>query len=159
MKRFLSMLLILMMVLSLAACGAKKEEEEVSNTPAGKLKAAFKEIATDDSTTDEIAEKLMNNEVIEFGPASMPVEPGYLNGFTDEITGFSEGTMFGPMIGAIPFVGYVFRSDDPEALVKTLEEKADLRWNVCTQADEMQSAVKGQMVFFVMSPASFDEEQ
>ena len=31
-----------------------------------------------------------------------------------------------------------------------LKENANLKWNVCTEADEMVSAVQGNYVFFIM---------
>ena len=39
-----------------------------------------------------------------------------------------------------------------------LKENADLRWNICTEADEMEAAVFDHYVFFVMSPKNFDQE-
>ena len=55
----------------------------------------------------------MSNSIIQFMGGTMPVEPGLLTGFGNtEITGFKEGVMFAPMIGTIPFVGYVFVLED-----------------------------------------------
>ena len=90
----------------------------------------------------------------------MPVEEGFLTGFDNvEIKGFKEGAMFAPMIGTIPFVGYVFTMDDAAAAIELstlLEENANPRWNICTEADEMFTTVSGNKVFFVMSPSSFE---
>ena len=112
-------------------------------------------------SAQEIADTLLTNSVIQFMGGSVPVEQGLLSGFGNaEITGFEEGVMFAPMIGSIPFVGYVFDlADDTDAaaFVKTLESNADLRWNICVEADEMVSGVSGDKVFFVMSPLSFEE--
>ena len=93
-------------------------------------------------------------------PASMPVEEGFLNGFDNEIKGFKEGVMFGPAIGTIPFVGYIFTvadGGDVDAFVKTLGDNANLRWNICTEAEEMICEAVGNTVFFVMCPTSFEE--
>ena len=94
-------------------------------------------------------------------PAVMPVEEGWLNGFGDaEITGFKEGAMFGPMIGTIPFVGYVFElkdETDVNQFISILKSNADLRWNVCTEADEMAVCSVDKKVFFVMCPKYFEE--
>ena len=57
------------------------------------------------------------------------------------------------MIGTIPFVGYVFTvSDggDVDAFVENLKNTADMRWNICTEADEMVVQAEGNRVFFVM---------
>jgi len=91
----------------------------------------------------------------------MPVEPGLLTGFGDvEITGFSEGVMFGPSISTIPFLGYVFQLEegaDGEAFCQTLQEYCDLRWNICTEAEEVTAVQGGNYVFFLMSPTSLEE--
>ena len=84
-----------------------------------------------------------------------PVEEGYLAGFEVEIKGFQKGEMFGPMIGTIPFVGYIFETDTPDELVATSEKEHKLNWNICTSADKMFVKKKGNHVFFVMTPDSF----
>ena len=133
---------------------------EDSASPAQTLFAQFKDMMNggEDLTAEEMANQLISNEIIPFAPMVMAVEPGYLNGFGEEITGFAEGATFGPMIGTIPFVGYVFRLDadaDVDAFVQTLKDQAMLNWNICTQADEMLCDAVDHTVFFVMSPASF----
>ena len=111
-------------------------------------------------TAQEIADALLTNEVIQFMPASMPVEEGFLNGFNNEIKGFEEGVMFGPAIGTIPFVGYIFTvadGGDVDAFVTTLETEANLRWNICTEAEELIVEAVDNTVFFVMCPTTFEE--
>ncbi|HIY07553.1 MAG TPA: hypothetical protein H9844_10810, partial [Candidatus Evtepia faecigallinarum] len=44
-----------------------------------------------------------------------------------------------------------------DAFVKTLEDNADLRWNICTQADECIVRREGDVVFFLMCPRSMEE--
>lgn len=108
-----------------------------------------------------MADAILTNPVIQFGGATMPVENGLLTGFDNaEITGFSEGVMFAPMIGTIPFVGYVFTLEDGadvEAFVQTLESSANPRWNICTAADETIVESSGNTVFFLMCPSQFEE--
>lgn len=155
MKKILSFLLVLMFATSMLACG-----EAAPNTPANNLAASFKSIVKDDSnvTVEDIALKLAEDEIIPVECGSMAVEPGFLNGFKEEVTGFTAGATFGPYISSMPYIGYVFEVDgDADKFAKELEGKADLRWNVCTEADEMVSAVQGNKVFFVMAPLSFDE--
>ena len=109
---------------------------------------------TDD--IEQVAAKIVESG--KFGEVmmgSMPVEEGYLAGFEVEIKGFKKGVTFGPMIGTIPFVGYIFESDTPDELVATLEKEHKLNWNICTTADRMFVQKKGNFVFFVMSPNSF----
>ena len=112
-------------------------------------------------TALEIAEALATSSTLPFSGAAMEVEEGFLSGFDNfEIKGFKEGAMFAPMMGTIPFVGYVFTLDegaDVEAFMKTLEDNANLRWNVCTEAEEMTVENEGNVVFFLMSPKAFEE--
>ena len=80
-----------------------------------------------------------------------------MNGFDNEITGFNSGTLFSPMIGTIPFVAYVFETDDADTLVETLKSNANLRWNICTEADVMTVEVVDNYVLFAMTPSNIEE--
>lgn len=121
------------------------------------LKKDFEASVGSYADINALVEHLVENEVCEFMPAVMDVEEGFLNGFSAEINGFSKGVMFGPMIGSIPFIGYVFETEDADALVATLKANADLRWNICTSADEMVVTVKDNKVFFVMCSNAEEE--
>ena len=135
-------------------------EEQKKETVANTLMSEFKSIAKS-KNAESIANQLIANKIIPFMPAVMPVEEGWLNGFGDaEITGFKEGAMFGPMIGTIPFIGYVFElkdETDVNQFISTLKSNADLRWNICTEADEMVVCSVDKKVFFVMCPKYFEE--
>lgn len=143
--------------------GEEPSDGQNNGDSAGRtLLQSFEQIAADGSlSAQEIAEAVVANEIIPFAPTTMPVEPGLLVGFGNtEITDFSEGAMFGPMISTIPFIGYVFKLDDgadAAAFIETLEANADLRWNICTAADEAVSGSAGNMVFFVMSAKDLRE--
>lgn len=138
------------------------EETEVNDTQtdtvASKLYELFEtEIATTDDI-NEVANKLIEAEYFkEVSMTTMEVEPGFLNGFEAEITGFNNGVMFAPMIGTIPFVGYIFETDNTELLMSEIEANASLNWNICTTADEMLVKTHDNYVFFVMSPYTFGE--
>lgn len=112
-------------------------------------------------TAQEMADAILANPMIQFGGATMEVEQGLLTGFGNaEITGFSNGVMFAPMIGSIPFVGYVFTLEDgvdATAFMQTLTDNADPRWNICVEADETVVENADNMVFFVMCPSQFEE--
>lgn len=125
------------------------------------LLADFTERAADEAATaQEIADGLMTNPAILFGPVTMPVEQGLLTGFGNaEITGFKEGVTFAPMIGSIAFVGYVFdleEGTDSAAFIQTLKDNADPRWNICVEAEETICEQVGNKVFFVMCPKSLE---
>lgn len=145
-KLFISMVLI-MMAVGFAACG-KKDSVAEANTVGGKYVNMFN--AASGKSCDEVVDELLAGSDADLNLVKIEVEPGYLNGFDEEITGFDEGVMFGPMIGSIPFVGYVFKTSDTATLESLLKDKANMRWNICTEADEMVSATKGDLVFFMM---------
>ena len=136
---------------------------EASKSVGNTLLSDFKAKASSYSSALSLAEALAANAVLSnVGCGSMAVEPGYLTGFDNtEIKGFKEGAMFAPMIGTIPFVGYVFILEDgvnASDFVSTLKGAANLRWNICTSAEEMVAGSSGNKVFFVMSPKSFEEQ-
>ena len=160
MKRILALILTVIMMLSMAACGSSGTEEAKEPETVGEFLAAdFKD--NPDGTAQEVVDRLIQNEVLPFDAVTMPVEPGLLMGFDNaEITGFSEGVTFAPMMGTIPFVGYVFALEDGvdvDAFTQNLKDNANLRWNICTEAEEMTVEVQGNTVLFVMSPMNFEE--
>ena len=109
------------------------------------------------ATTEELANAVIAHESIQFMPMVMPVEEGYLAGFNNEVHGFAEAATFAPGIGTIPFVGYVFKladGADVEAFKAGLEADANLRWNICTAAEEMVCENVGNTVFFLMCTTS-----
>lgn len=125
------------------------------------LLADFQAKAADESMNCQVlADEILKNPVIQFGPATMPVEPGLLTGFDNaEIKGFKEGVMFAPMIGSIPFVGYVFdleEGTDGAAFMQTLKDNANPRWNICVEAEETVVEQVGNKVFFLMCPKSIE---
>ncbi len=143
---------------------AKPEvKPEASKTVGQTLLSDFKAKASDSASALSIAEKLAANETLAIGCGAMPVSEGYLTGFDNtEIKGFKEGAMFAPMIGTIPFVGYVFTLADgtnASDFIATLKSAANLRWNICTTAEEMVAGSSGNKVFFVMCPKSFEDAE
>lgn len=141
----------------------KPEEKpaEAAKTLGTTLLADFKEKAATGMDAQSIADALLTNPAIKFGGGAMPVEEGYLSGFDNaEIKGFKSGVMFAPMIGSIPFVGYIFElssANDVPAFIANLENNANKRWNICVEADEMVTGSSGNKVFFVMCPASLED--
>lgn len=189
MKNIISLMLASAMLMSMAACGDNAESsatetttdaaevtteavteeltEEITEAQADTVGAALladfnARIAENpDMSAQEMADALLTNSVIQFSGVTMPVENGLLTGFGNaEITGFSEGVTFAPMIGTIAFVGYVFKLDegtDAESFKQTLADNADPRWNICTEADETVIESSGNTVFFLMCPSQFEE--
>ena len=155
MKRAFLIFLVVLMTLGTIGCSAKKDQDTVGKV----LLQDFK--SNPDGTVLEVAERIITSESIPFMGGAMEVEPGLLTGFDNaEITGFKEGAMFSPMIGTIPFVGYIFEVEDGtdvDAFMETLKDNANLRWNICTEAEELTLGREGNKVFFLMSPMSFEE--
>ncbi len=216
MKKILALLLVLVMALSVIACGkteapqedtqketietpagseteesdeeeAKKPEEsakpsekpaekpvesekpssapsekpaETAATVGSKLVAEFNSKAKS-GTPLSIAESIANGGSLPFMAGAMEVEPGLLSGFDNyEVTGFKTGAVFMPMIGSIPFIGYVFELDDGVSAAEftaNLKKNANKRWNICVEAEEMVTSTVGNKVFFLMCPKQFEE--
>lgn len=165
MKKIIAILMAILMVFSLAACSQSGGNEESSAgeeaTVGQTLLADFKANST--GTALEVAERLIANEVIQFMGGAVPVEEGLLSGFDNtEIKGFKEGAMFAPMMSSIAFVGYVFELEegaDVEAFKTTLKDSANLRWNICVEAEELIVENEGNKVFFLMCPKSFETNE
>lgn len=118
----------------------------------------FNKVAKLEKSSSAIAEELSKNSVFDGIKMDIKeVQPGILTGFSDEIKNFVKGTAFSPVIGTIPAIGYVFETNDVESLLKELKESANLRWNVCTEADEMKSSTSDNLVMFIMAPTAFEE--
>ena len=158
MKKILTVFLIIVMAMGMVSCG---NAGGGADTVGGILLEDFK--ANSEGTPQEIADRLLTNEVIQFPGVAAPVEPGLLAGFDNaEIKGFEEGVMFAPMMGTIPFMGYIFSLEDGadvESFKQTLQDSANLRWNICTEAEELIVDSEGNTVFFLMSPKTFDEAE
>lgn len=126
------------------------KDDAAEETLGKKLEAVFREEMAAGTDMETIANKMA--EASGYGCMVMAAEEGYLNGFSEEVKGFTKAVQFAPMIGSIPFVGYIFEVENPEEFLANLESIADPRWNICTQADETVSAIEGNYVFFTMCP-------
>lgn len=130
--------------------------DSVGQTLLGEFKAM-------DASTDAytMAETLIGHEMIQFMGGAMEIEPGLLSGFDNyEVTGFEKGAMFGPMMGSIAFVGYIFdlpEGADVDAFVTGLKDNANPRWQICVTADETIVETSGDKVFFLMSPLTLEQ--
>ena len=171
MKKIIALIMVALMVVTMTACtktektdtadkADKVENTEKAETVGETLLADFK--ADTSGSAQEIADRLIKNDIIEFMGGAMPVEEGLLTGFDNtEIKGFKEGVMFAPMMSSIAFVGYVFEladGTDVDEFKSTLKDSANLRWNICVEAEELIVENDGNKVFFLMCPKSFEQE-
>ena len=169
MKKVIAIVLALVVVIGLVACATTAGNDTETTTAAADMTVAatfveaFKaEAAKEGATANAIATALSMNETVAFMPMVQDMEAGYLAGFDADITGFEACTAFMPMIGTIPFVSYVFElaeGADADAFITTLKDNANLRWNICTAAEEMLTATEGNFVFFIMAPLSFEQPE
>ena len=140
---------------------AEKPQEtpqEEPKTVGNQLLSVFK--SNSSGSAYSVAEAIISKGNLPFAAAAMEVTPGFLAGFDNaEITGFTSGASFGPMIGSIAFIGYVFELEDgvaPKDFIANLKNSANLRWNICVEAEEMVAGSSGNKVFFVMCPKAFE---
>lgn len=138
---------------------AEDKKEESAKTVGNALLGEFKAQAGNKDAL-AIAESLAQNSILPFMAGAMEVEPGLLSGFDNyEVKGFKKGATFMPMMGSIAFVGYVFELEDnvkPADFIANLKKNANLRWNICVEAEEMVTGNVGNKVFFVMCPKQFE---
>ena len=152
MKKIFALILVLAMVLALCACG-KQEAAEPETLGQTLYKDFTAKVDAGEKDPQALADAILSSGLLPFDGLSAEVVPGWLMGFTADIEGFEKAVMFGPAIGAIPFVGYVFQldsADSCEAFCAKLLENADPRWNICTEADETVCGSAQNLVFFVM---------
>lgn len=138
----------------------KPDTEETKKTVSEQCIEIFRKAAKKSgATTKSIAEEISKADFIVMHTFVEDTAPGHLSGFDSEIVGFKKCTAFVPMIGTIPFVSYVFELEpytDTDAFIKYLKDNANLRWNICTKADEMCVVKEGKFIFFIMSPLYFE---
>ena len=186
MKRIIALLMASLMVMSITGCKGNENNTGDENTNPTESITATEESTSDNSNTadeattvgqtlladfkadskgtaQEIADRLITNPVIQFMGGATPVEEGLLSGFDNaEIKGFKEGVMFAPMMSSIAFVGYIFElpeNADIDAFKTTLKDSANLRWNICVEAEELIVESEGNKVFFLMCPKSFEQHE
>lgn len=152
---------------TLVSCGGGEQTEQPGTgtgtadsgaalTMGERIAEDFKKKVGDDPdiTAEALAGALLEGDAVDFNGAVMPMEPGYFMGLDlDTVTGFAEAARFSPMIGSIPFMGYVFRLDkdaDAAAFMTILREHADLGWNICTFADRLIVENAGDWVLMLM---------
>lgn len=183
MKKIICLVMALTMVLALAACSVKNQNITPSTEPsetttesttavtepaqelvADTLVDKFQTLANEEGATPESILNTLKDDPM-FADMMLMVQEmqaGYLPGFTEDVDGFETCYTMAPAIGSIPFISYIFtlaEDADVDAFIATLNNLHALNWNICTAADTMRTAVVGNMVFFVMAPASFEQEE
>ena len=175
-----AILLTAMMLSNLTACGtstvdvpetsAQYTSTEIINNEAvtgyfvtdvtSYFKNNYRSVKSSYDRNVEFASKLAETCGVPFELASISAQPGELAGFNEPIQDFVSAVQFGPMIGSIPFVGYLFELEDGvsgEDFAENLKAAANLRWNICTEAETITVIPEGNTVLFIMHTNYFEE--
>jgi len=154
MKKIVSMILALAMLLSLSACGGNTAEPTTEATEVP---------VTVEATCEELLNQIVEKQPVEFMGGIIPVdltdtsEDGlwninYFTGLKDA-SQITEVSVFEPMMGSIAFSMVMVRVA-PEAGSKTVAESMkngiDTRKWVCVGADEVLVAGYADMVMLIM---------
>ena len=151
MKKFLSVILVLTMVLSMAACGSEKtqETEAAAQTVAGSM--------------EELLNKTIEQRPVEFMGGVIPVdltdssEDGLwaLKSYTglDDAAKITEAAAFEPMMGSMAFSMVLVRTAegvDSKAVAESMKSGIDTRKWICVEADDLKVAGFGDVVMLIM---------
>ena len=151
MKKIVSIVLALSLVLSLAACGGKKPEE--TQAPALSV----------EGTMEELLNKTIEQRPVEFMGGVIPVdltdasEDGLwaIKSYTglDSAENITEAAAFEPMMGSIAFSMVLVRVADgagAKAVAESMKSGIDTRKWICVEADDLKVAGFGDVVMLIM---------
>ena len=166
MKKFLALLLSVMMVLSLAACGSSNDNGG-SNAGSGDT-MDLKEMAValteglDEDVKSSLAEPMTLDELADM----MPLEDGQTK---DQVIADlfraklfipfienAEVVVHEPAIGSTAHTEVLLRlpkGSDVEAVRGDIEANADPRWMICVEAEKVIVSAHGNTILLVMSDA------
>ena len=150
MKKIFAMMLAVVMVLSMAACGGNKS-------------AASQETKKLEGTMEELLNKVVEIQPVEFMGGVMPIdladttEDGLwmIKNFTglDSADGLAEAAAFEPMMGSLPFSMVMVRvaeGTDAKTVAEAMKAGIDTRKWICVEADDLLVAGYGDMVMLIM---------
>lgn len=138
----------------------KQEEKQEEKTVAITLGKQFESEIKKENDIEKVAKKIAENDILEISVDVSQIKKGdYISGFQKEINDYKNAYVIRPMIGTIPFIAYIFEVENADDFAEDLKSNADLRWNICTEADEMHTVVSKDYVFFIMSPKNFEQEE
>ena len=150
MKKIVSLVLALSLVLSLAACGGKKAEE---TQPALSV----------EGTMEELLNKTIEQRPVEFMGGVIPVdltdstEDGLwaLKSYTglEDASGITEAAAFEPMMGSLAFSMVLVRVAEgtgSKDVAESMKAGIDTRKWICVEADDLKVAGFGDVVMLIM---------
>ena len=155
MKKLISMLLALVMVLSLAACGG-------NNTPATEAPTEAPAVKVE-GTMEELLNKVIELKPVEFMGMAMALdltdtsEDGLwmVKNYTglDNADSITEAAFYEPMMGSIPYSMVMVRTAegaDVKAVAEGMKNGIDQRKWICVEADDLQVVSYGDVVMLIM---------
>ncbi len=150
MKKIVSIVLALSLVLSLAACGGKKAEE---TQPALSV----------EGTMEELLNKTIEQRPVEFMGGVIPVdltdssEDGLwaIKSYTglEDASLITEAAAFEPMMGSLAFSMVLVRVAEgagSKAVAESMKSGIDTRKWICVEADDLKVAGFGDVVMLIM---------
>ena len=150
MKKFVSVVLVLSLMLSLAACGGKKVEE---TEPALSV----------EGTMEELLNKTIEERPVEFMGGVIPVdltdstEDGLwaIKSYTglDSAEKITEAAAFEPMMGSMAFSMVLVRLAEgagSKEVAESMKSGIDTRKWICVEADDLKVAGFGDIVMLIM---------
>ena len=175
MNKLIALLLALSMVFVMTACGAteNKETEPATEAPVEVTEEVIEEV-TEEVIEEEIVEdeefvielsamETLLNQIIELNPVEffggcMPVDLSdadavyYELGLTNADS-IAEAAVYGPMMSSMAFslvAAQVVEGADAEAVAEEMKNGVDPRKWICVEADEVMTAVSGDVVMLIM---------
>ena len=155
MKKLISMLLALTMVVGLSACGG-------NNTPATEAPTEAP-IVKVEGTMEELLNKVVEKQPVEFMGGTMPVDltdtsddgKWMVKNYTglDSADAITEAAFFEPMMGSIPSSMVMVRTAegaDIKAVAEGMKNGIDQRKWICVEADDLQVVSYGDGVMLIM---------
>lgn len=152
MKKFVSMILAMTMMLSLAACGGS-----------GTAETTVPPVLSVEGTMEELLNKVIEQQPVEFMGGVIPVdvtdttEDGLLalKSFTglDNAEQITEAAVYEPMMGSIPFSMVMVRvapGSDGQTVAEAMKAGIDQRKWICVEADDLLVAGYADVVMLIM---------
>lgn len=149
MKKMISMLLALVMVFGLTACGGNNESTET--------------VKHVDGTMEELLNKVIEIQPVEFMCGTMPIdltdtsEDGQwmVKNYTglDSAENITEAAFYEPMMGSIAYSMVMVRTAegaDIQAVAEGMKTGIDPRKWICVEADDLQVVSFGDVVMLIM---------
>ena len=150
MKKLIALALVLVLALSMAACGAKETEKTISGALPEIIDRLYDEVDVDDETRQFLKTGLMTTDI--------PAENlEYFFGVSD--VNFKEAVASEPLINAKAFSICLMRvadGTDIEALKAEIQEKANPNKWICVGVDPSDVRVEsvGDLVLLIMAADS-----